>query len=107
MSRYTTLAETEPMVTEYLLPDGMLPIPRGDVTGVFGEGSVGKGRMTWSFIAQVVNTGGTVLVILPEDQANEQVRPRAEAAGVEDMSRVINLTRVNGARFKLSASAKY
>ena len=107
MSHYTSLAETEPLDTEYLLPEGMIPIPRGDVTGIFGEGSMGKGRASWSLIAQVVAEGGTVLVVLPEDNANEQVRPRAEAAGIQALDHVINLTRINGKRFKLSADTRH
>ena len=100
---YTTFGEIEPLKTEYLLA-GFPKIPRGDVTLFFGDGSVGKGRMICSFIAEVVNAGGTVLTVLPEDHPNEEIAPRLRAAGVSDLSKVIDLTRLpGGSRLKLSA----
>lgn len=107
MTGYTTFREIEPLATEYLLA-GYPKIPRGDVTGIFGDGGVGKGRMITSFIAQVVNEGATVITVLPEDHPGEQVRPRLEAAGVADMSRVVDMTRLpGGGRFKLSADMRH
>ena len=81
-------------------------IPRGDVTLLFGDaGKVGKGRLTAWIIKQVTSQGGSVVVVLPEDHPQEQVKPRLIAAGLTptEQSRVINLTRVEGGRFKLSA----
>ena len=62
-------------------------IPRGDVTLLFGEGAVGKGRMLCDLIARVTigapmplcaegSEPGSVIVIQPEDDPNEQVAPR-------------------------------
>jgi predicted ATP-dependent serine protease len=105
---YATFADTDPLPTEHLLGGGSPLIPRGDVTGIYGDGGLGKGRMIMSFVAEVANDGGTVIVILPEDHPNEQVRPRLESAGVRDMSRVVNLTRLpGGSRFKLSAAQNH
>jgi hypothetical protein len=104
---YTAFDVIEPLATEYLLA-GYPRIPRGDVTLFFGDGSVGKGRMICSFIAEVVNAGGTVLTVLPEDHPNEEVAPRLRAAGVRDLSRVVDLTRLpGGSRLKLSADMKH
>jgi AAA domain len=103
VTAYTTFGEIEPLATEYLL-SGYPRIPRGDVTLFYGDGSLGKGRMLWSFIAEVVNSGGTVITVLPEDHPNEQAAVRLRAAGVRDPSKVIDLTRLpGGARLKLSA----
>lgn len=91
-------------------------IPCGDVTLVYGEGAAGKGRMICDLIGRVT-TGrpmplcppgtamepGSVIVIQPEDDPNEQVAHRLRAAGA-DLSRVYDLTRLEGgSRFKLSA----
>jgi hypothetical protein len=107
MTAYTSFAAIEALPTEYLLA-GYPRIPRGDVTLFYGDGSVGKGRMLWSLIAEVVNSGGTVVTVLPEDHPNEQAAVRLRSAGVGDPSRVIDLTRLpGGARFKLSADMKH
>lgn len=104
---YTSFGEIEPLRTEYLL-DRYPRIPRGDVTLFFGEGSVGKGRMICSLIADVVRGGGSVITVLPEDHPAEEVAPRLRAAGVPDLSRVIDMTRLpGGSRFKLSADTKH
>ena len=93
-------------------------IPRGDVTLLFGEGAVGKGRMLCDLIAKVTTGApmplctegsepGSVIVIQPEDDANEQVVGRLRAAGA-DLTRVYDLTRLDGgSRFKLSADTKH
>lgn len=89
-------------------------IPYGDVTLVFGQGSIGKGRMIHSLIAAVTRglpvgldeegqDAGDVIVILPEDKPGEQVHERLEAAGA-DLSRVWDMTRLDsGTRLKFSA----
>lgn len=100
-----TMAGVDILATEYLL-DGLPRIPRGDVTLVFGDGAIGKGRLIWSWIAEVINTDPAAVVIgvWPEDHPNEQVAPRLRDAGVSDPARVVNLTRLpGGSRFKLSA----
>ena len=91
-------------------------LPYGDVSLVYGPGSLGKGRMVMSFIADVTrgrplgldqsaDAPGDVVVILPEDKPGEQVRERLEAAGA-DLARVYDLTRLDsGTRFKFSAKA--
>jgi hypothetical protein len=93
-------------------------IPRADVAVFFGPGAVGKGRMLCSYIAGVTNgeplgmdtTGaeaGDVVVIFPEDKADEQVAWRLRAAGA-DLARVHDMTRLeDGGRFKLSATPRY
>ena len=107
MTAYTSFAAIEPLPTEYLLA-GHPKIPRGDVTLFYGDGSLGKGRMLWSFIAEVVNAGGTVITVLPEDHPNEQAAVRLRAAGVSDPSKVIDLTRLpGGGRLKLSADTTH
>jgi hypothetical protein len=106
MMDYQTCADTRPLETEYLIGSPM--VPKGDVSLVFGEGSVGKGRLIMSWIAQVINSdpSAVVIVVLPEDHPAEQVVPRLLEAGVSDLSRVVNLTRLpGGSRFKLSAAA--
>lgn len=104
---YTSFSEIAPLPTEYLL-DRYPRIPRGDVTLFYGEGSVGKGRMICSLIADVVRGGGSVITVLPEDHPAEEVAPRLRAAGVPDLSRVIDMTRLpGGSRFKLSADTKH
>jgi AAA domain len=89
-------------------------LPYGDVSLVYGPGSLGKGRMVMSFIADVTrgwpvgldesaDAPGDVVVILPEDKPGEQVRERLEAAGA-NLTRVFDLTRLDsGTRFKFSA----
>jgi hypothetical protein len=109
-------ADIEPQDTHWLWPGR---IPLGDVTLIFGEGAVGKGRMLASIIASVakgepVGTStetaapGGVGVIFAEDKAGEQVAKRLRAAGLTgqaDLARVRDLTRMgSGSRFKLSAT---
>lgn len=109
MTTYETMDGVEPLATEFLLP-GLPRIPKGDATVVYGDGSIGKGRLVCSWIAQVINSDPTalVIVVLPEDHPSEQVAPRLMEAGVSDLSRVVNMTRMEGgARFKLSASASH
>ena len=103
---YESFDQIDQLDPEYLLPGSAFLIPRGDLTLLYGTGGVGKGRLLMSVIADVVNDGGSVIVILPEDHPHEQVRPRLEAAGVGDLGKVINMTRLpnGGARFKLSAN---
>jgi hypothetical protein len=105
---YESFEDIDQLETEYLLPGSAFRIPRGDLTLLYGTGGVGKGRLLMSVIADVVNDGGSVIVILPEDHPNEQVRPRLEAAGVEDLSRVINMTRLpnGGARFNCRRTSR-
>jgi hypothetical protein len=104
VSKYKTMAEVDALPTELLIDAP--PIPRGDVVGLFGDGSVGKGRLCMSFIREVTDQGSTAVVVLPEDHANEQVRPRIDAAGANP-ELVVNLTRLpGGARFKLSATER-
>jgi hypothetical protein len=106
---YPTMADVEPRETEYLLA-GLPRIPKGGVSIVFGEGSVGKGRLVASWIAEVINSDphAVVIGVWGEDNASEQVAPRLMEAGVADLSRVINMTRLQGgSRFKLSASATH
>ena len=108
MTIYPTMADVEPMATEYLIDSPR--VPKGDVTLVYGDGAIGKGRLIMSWVADVINHDpeSVVIVILPEDHPSEQVAPRLYEAGVRDLSRVINLTRlVGGDRFKLSASATH
>lgn len=108
-SKYQTLEDVDPLPTEYVLA-GLPKIPRGDVTLVFGDGAVGKGRLIMSWIAEVVNGDdeAVCLICLPEDHPHEQIAPRLIAAGVSDRSRVVNITRLpNGARFKLSADTTH
>ena len=100
-----TMAGVDILSTEYLLA-GLPRIPRGDVCLLFGDGAVGKGRLIWAWIAEVINSDpdAVVLGIWPEDHPNEQIAPRLRDAGVSDPSRVVNMTRLpNGSRFKLSA----
>lgn len=95
-------------------------IPCGDVTLLYGDGAVGKGRMICDLIGRVT-TGrplplcgpetaqepGSVIVVLPEDDPNEQVAHRLRAARA-DLTRVYDLTRLDGgSRFKLSADGKH
>jgi len=106
---YQTMDTVDELPTEYLL-EGLPKIPRGDLTLVYGDGAVGKGRLAMSWIADVINTDpeAVVLICLPEDHPNEQIAPRLTAAGVSDKSRVINITRLpGGARFKLSADTAH
>jgi AAA domain len=105
MIDYQSYAEIEELEPEYLLESMLPPIPRSDVTILYGSGGIGKGRMISGIIAEVTNGGGTVIVIQPEDDPNEQVRPRLETAGA-DLSRVIDLTMVGGSRFKLAAGTR-
>jgi KaiC/GvpD/RAD55 family RecA-like ATPase len=105
MIDYQSYAEIEELEPEYLLESMLPPIPRSDVTILYGSGGIGKGRMISGIIAEVTNGGGTVIVIQPEDDPNEQVRPRLETAGA-DLSRVIDLTMIGGSRFKLAAGTR-
>lgn len=110
-AKYQTMNGVDALDTEYLLGADTLPrIPRGDVTLLFGDGAIGKGRVIIWAVKQVTAAGGSVVVILPEDHPNEQVRPRLEAAGLTEaeMGRVINLTRLPGSgRFKISADTTH
>ena len=63
---YESFAEIDQLDPEYLLPGSAFLIPRGDLTLLYGTGGVGKGRLLMSVIADVVNDGGSVIVILPE-----------------------------------------
>ena len=93
-------------------------IPFGDVTLLFGDGAVGKGRMIADLVARVTTgrpmplcdgtaEAGSVIVVQPEDDPNEEVAWRLRAAGA-NLSRVYDLTRLRGgARFKLSADGKH
>lgn len=94
-------------------------IPKGCVTIIYGEGSVGKGRMIWESLIGPITTGrplpfcteptdvGSVVVVLPEDNLHEQQAARLEASGAEP-SMVIPFTRLpGGARFKLSADQRH
>ncbi len=85
-----------------------LVIPRADVTLAFGQGAIGKGRMTWAIIAAVTRAGGDVIVVLPEDKEDEAMAERGRAAGA-DMARVWNMTKLPGSasRFKLSAAERH
>jgi hypothetical protein len=106
---YPTMADVEPRETEYVLA-GLPRIPLGGVSIVYGEGSVGKGRLVMSWIAEIINSDphAVVIGVWGEDNASEQVVPRLMEAGVSDLSRVINMTRLSGgSRFKLSASATH
>ena len=105
MIDYKSYAEIEELEPEYLLESMLPPIPRSDVTILYGSGGIGKGRMISGIISEVTNGGGTVIVIQPEDDPNEQVRPRLETAGA-DLSRVIDLTMIGGSRFKLAAGTR-
>ena len=99
-----TMANVPALPTEYI--GGKLRLPRGDVSLIFGDGGNGKGMLIMSAVKQVTSEGGTVVLVLPEDHPCETVKPRLIAAGLtdEEMSRVVNLTRLpNGGRFKLSA----
>ena len=102
---YRSFAEIDALEPEFLLESMLPPVPRSDVTILYGSGGIGKGRMIAGIIAEVTNAGGTVITIQPEDDVHEQVRPRLEAAGA-DLSRVIDLTTIGGCRFKLAAGSK-
>lgn len=106
--KYTSMRDTDALPTEYLL-DGAPLVPRGDVSILFGEGEAGKGRLTHWMVKQVTQAGGTVVGAWPEDHANEQLRPRLDAAGLTDdeLDRVINITRYGGGRWKLSADTTH
>lgn len=92
-------------------------MPYGDVVLLYGEASLGKGRMVMSFISDVTNgkplaydeegqPPGDVWVLLPEDKPGEQVKHRLEAAGA-DVRRVHDLTKLDSdVRFKFSATKK-
>ena len=99
---YQSFAEIDELPPEYLTESMLPPLPRSEVVILYGAGGIGKGRMISEVISEVTNAAGTVITITPEDDAHEQVRPRLEAANA-DLSRVIDLTRVGGSRFKLSA----
>jgi hypothetical protein len=94
-------------------------LPYGEVSLVYGEGSLGKGRMVQSIIAAVTNgqpvgldestedEAGDVIVILPEDKQGESAVKRLIAAGA-NLHRVWDLTRTSsGERFKLSATPRH
>lgn len=92
-------------------------LPFGDVCLWYGDGAVGKGRAITDLAARVT-TGramplctdtdepGSVILIQPEDDPNEEVAYRLRASGA-DLTRCYDLTRLpSGARFKLSADGK-
>ena len=109
---FTTFAEITPLATEATW-EGYWP--RGEVVGLYGEGGIGKGRSEIDLAARITRGDpmpftttrtrpGSVILILPEDHPQEQVRPRLDAAGA-DVTRVIDMTRMaTGTRFKLSAA---
>jgi len=105
MKEYQSFAEIDELEPEYLTESMLPPIPRSDVTILYGPGGIGKGRIIATIIAEVTNAGGTVITIMPEDDPHEQIRPRLETAEA-DLSRVIDLTTVGGSRFKLSAGSR-
>lgn len=110
---FTTYDTVEALPSEPLWPGYW---PRGEVVGWFGMGGLGKGRCIASLISRITQglpmpfcsepaKPGSVLVCLPEDHPNEQVRPRLDAEGA-DPKHVIDITRLEGGeRFKLSALA--
>ena len=94
-------------------------LPYGEVSLLYGSGSLGKGRMVQSIIAAVTNgepvgldesaedDAGDVIVILPEDKQGESAVKRLIAAGA-NLSRCWDMTRTaSGERFKLSASPRH
>lgn len=94
-------------------------LPYGEVSLVYGEGSLGKGRMVQSIIAAVANgepvgldetaadDAADVILILPEDKQGESAVKRLIAAGA-DLSRCGDMTRTAaGERFKLSATPRH
>lgn len=107
-TKYQSMRDTDALPTEYLL-DGAPLVPRGDVSILYGAGEAGKGRLTHWMVKQVVAAGGTVVGCWPEDHANEQLRPRLDAAGLteDELDRVINITRYGGGRWKLSADTTH
>ena len=105
MRNYTSFAEIDELEPEYLTESMLPPIPRSDVTIIYGPGGIGKGRIIAEIASEVTNAGGTVITIMPEDDPHEQVRPRLETAEA-DLSRVIDMTTVGGSRFKLSAGSR-
>ena len=102
---YRSFAEIDALEPEFLLESMLPPIPRSDVTILYGQGGIGKGRMISGIIAEVTKAGGTVITVMPEDDPHEQVRPRLETAGA-DLSRVIDMTTIGGCRLKLAAGTK-
>lgn len=102
---YQSFAEIDQLEPEYLLESMLPPIPRSETVILYGPSGVGKGRMLSGIIGEVTRAGGTVVLVAPEDDPHEEIRPRLEAADA-DLSRVINLTTVGGVRLKLSAGSK-
>jgi hypothetical protein len=110
---FTTFDQIEPLPAEPLWPGYW---PRGEVVGWFGDGGIGKGRAIIDLVARITRGDpmpfragrtepGTVILVQPEDNPYEQIRPRLDAAGA-DVTRVIDMTRLpTGARLKLSAAA--
>lgn len=92
-------------------------IPYGDLTLVYGEADLGKGRSVASFIADVTrgrplgldadgDDPGDVVVLMGEDKPGEHVVGRLIAADA-DLRRVHDLTKLDGGvRFKFSADPK-
>lgn len=105
MIDYQSYAEIDALDPEYLLESNLPPIPRSDVTILYGPGGIGKGRLISGIISEVTNGGGTVITIMPEDDPHEQVRPRLDTAGA-DLSRVIDMTTIGGSRLKLAAGSR-
>ena len=102
---FPTMDDVEPMATEYLIDSPR--VVKGDVTLLYGDGAIGKGRLVMSWIAQVINSdpSAVVIVVLPEDHPSEQVAPRLYEAGVSDLGRVINLSRLVGGRWGVTVSS--
>lgn len=86
-------------------------IPMADVSVIAGDSEVGKGRLTADLIARCTrgdempdgeeaNPAGSCILISPEDKAETTTVHALVGAGA-DLSKVINLTKVNGQRFKL------
>lgn len=91
-------------------------ITYGDVTFVYGEGEVGKGRCVMSAVGAVTrgdpvgldadgDEPGDVILILGEDKPGEHVVGRLIAEGA-DMRRVHDLSRINGVRTKFTSNPK-
>jgi hypothetical protein len=94
-------------------------LPYGEVSLLYGSGSLGKGRLVQSIMAAVTNgqpvgldesaadDAGDVIVVLPEDKQGESAVKRLIAAGA-NLNRCWDMTRTaSGERFKLSASPRH
>jgi hypothetical protein len=109
-----TYAEVEPLRTMWLR-GWENRIPRGEVVMIAGPGAVGKGQLLCGMAAGVsvgitcppdgeAEPPGTVIMVTPEDDANETMAWRLRAAGA-DLSRIVDLTTLDaGAPFELPDS---